>query len=113
MTVPRDAAAPQTQSKGTSQESLPLLTNADPPSDAIYVDDAMEAVGLGPFQRQLLLLCGLGVAGDAMAKAAMMYILQGASKQWSLKGGGLGLLPACGGLGQVRQSTPPLHGPPL
>lgn len=72
---------------------------------ALRVEEAIELVGIGPFQRRLWLLCSLGVAGDAMEKAAVMYIMQGVSKEWNVQGGGLGLLGAFSGVGQAIGSS--------
>lgn len=67
----------------------------------VHVDNALSSLGVGRFHYRLFLLCGSGVAGDAMEKAAMMYILQAAKKQWNLEGTALGLLGSASGFGQV------------
>mmetsp|Transcript_32983 Transcript_32983/g.90971 ORF Transcript_32983/g.90971 Transcript_32983/m.90971 type:complete len:491 (+) Transcript_32983:97-1569(+) len=68
---------------------------------AMSVEDALSRIGTGCFQRRVWFLCGLGVAGDGMEKAATMYVVQGAIKQWGVRGEAVGLLGSASGLGQM------------
>lgn len=56
------------------------------------LDQAIEQVGFGRFQRKLMVLCGLGWAADAMEVLLIAFVLPAVGEEWKLTAGQKGLL---------------------
>ncbi|SMB90737.1 MFS transporter [Deinococcus hopiensis] len=63
------------------------MTASAPPEKALAVDDAVDRLGLGPFQWRLLAICGLTWAADAMEVLLMGFALPGISAAFGLARG--------------------------
>jgi putative MFS transporter len=48
------------------------------------VDEAVEAIGIGPFQHKLLAICGASWAADAMEVLIIAYVIPNVLRQWDL-----------------------------
>ncbi len=59
-------------------------THTPGPNTHLSVDDAIDRIGLGPFQWRLLAICGLTWAADAMEVLLVGFILPGVSKSFGL-----------------------------
>lgn len=59
---------------------------------AITLDEAIDSIGFGRFQRKLMLICGLGWAADAMEVLLIAYALPEIGKEWGLSAAQVGLL---------------------
>lgn len=57
------------------------------PAPAVSLDDAIDRLGLGPFQWRLLAICGLTWAADAMEVLLMGFALPGISAAFGLERG--------------------------
>jgi len=57
---------------------------AGPPVVYITVDEAMERVGVGKFQRQIVLAAGLCFAADAMEVLLLSFLAVVVQAEWSL-----------------------------
>ncbi len=55
-------------------------------------DDVIDEIGYGPFQRKLMIICGVGWAADAMEVLLIAFALPAIIKEWSLSAGQAGLL---------------------
>ncbi|RTR25440.1 MFS transporter [Deinococcus radiophilus] len=55
-------------------------------SSQVSVDDALDQIGLGPFQWKLLAICGLTWAADAMEVLLMSFALPGIRAEFGLEG---------------------------
>lgn len=51
---------------------------------SVSFDEALESAGYGPFQRKLLVICGLGWAADAMEVLLVSFALPAMSTEWAL-----------------------------
>jgi MFS transporter, putative metabolite:H+ symporter len=59
---------------------------------SLSIDEAIEKVGFGKFQKKLLVICGLGWAADAMEVLLISFALPAVSVEWSLNNAQKGLL---------------------
>ncbi|MCC6148234.1 MAG: MFS transporter [Anaerolineaceae bacterium] len=55
-------------------------------------DEAVEKIGYGPFQRRLMIVCGLGWAADAMEVLLISFALPAIGQEWNLSNAQKGLL---------------------
>ncbi len=69
---------------------LPDDVQAAPTPGTLTVDGVIEALGVGPFQIRLLLICGLTFAADAMEVLLMGFALPGVNATFGLPPGALG-----------------------
>lgn len=69
---------------------LPDHVQAAPQPGTLSVDAIIEALGIGPFQIRLLLICGLTFAADAMEVLLMGFALPGVNASFGLPPGALG-----------------------
>ena len=51
---------------------------------SVTIDQAIEEIGYGKFQRRLLVICGLGWAADAMEVLLIAFILPAIGEEWGL-----------------------------
>jgi putative MFS transporter len=58
----------------------------------ISIDAAVDEIGMGRFQRKLLLLCGMGWAADAMEVLLIAFALPAIAEEWGLSAAQKGLL---------------------
>jgi putative MFS transporter len=58
----------------------------------ITYDQAIEQIGFGRFQRNLLVICGLGWSADAMEVLLVAFILPAVGEEWGLTNSQKGLL---------------------
>lgn len=56
------------------------------------LEEAIEAIGFGPFQRKLLWICGAGWAADAMEVLIISFVLPAVMKAWNLSSQQAGFL---------------------
>jgi putative MFS transporter len=56
------------------------------------VGQAVEAIGVGPFQYKLLAICGASWAADAMEVLIISYVIPNVIREWSLTSGQAGLI---------------------
>ncbi len=59
---------------------------------AMTVGQAVEEIGVGPFQYKLLAICGASWAADAMEVVIISYVIPSVIRQWSLTSGQAGLI---------------------
>ena len=59
---------------------------------SVTIDQAIEEIGYGKFQRRLLVICGLGWAADAMEVLLIAFILPAIGEEWGLTPTQKGLL---------------------
>jgi MFS transporter, putative metabolite:H+ symporter len=59
---------------------------------SLSIDEAIEKVGFGRFQKKLLVICGLGWAADAMEVLLISFALPAVSQEWGLNNAQKGLL---------------------
>jgi len=55
-------------------------------------DDVIDEIGFGPFQRKLMVICGIGWAADAMEVLLIAFVLPAIIKEWGLSAAQAGLL---------------------
>lgn len=55
-------------------------------------DDVIDEIGFGPFQRKLMVICGIGWAADAMEVLLIAFVLPAIIKEWGLSAARAGLL---------------------
>ena len=55
-------------------------------------DDVIDEIGFGPFQRKLMVICGVGWAADAMEVLLISFVLPAIIKEWGLSTGQAGFL---------------------
>ena len=55
-------------------------------------DDVIDEIGFGPFQRKLMVICGIGWAADAMEVLLIAFVLPAIIQEWGLSAGQAGLL---------------------
>ena len=58
----------------------------------LTVSEAVEEIGIGPFQRKLLAICGVSWAADAMEVIIISYVIPIVVAQWSLTSGQAGFI---------------------
>jgi len=58
----------------------------------LTVGEAVEEIGVGPFQYKLLAICGASWAADAMEVIIISYVIPIVIRQWSLTSGQAGLI---------------------
>ena len=58
----------------------------------ISIDAAVDEIGMGRFQRKLLLLCGMGWAADAMEVLLIAFALPAIAEEWGLSAAQKGYL---------------------
>ena len=58
----------------------------------LTLDEAISEIGMGRFQRKLLILCGLGWAADAMEVLLISFALPAIAEEWGLSAAQKGLL---------------------
>jgi MFS transporter, putative metabolite:H+ symporter len=58
----------------------------------LSLDDAVDEIGMGHFQRKLLILCGMGWAADAMEVLLISFALPAIAEEWGLSAAQKGLL---------------------
>lgn len=58
----------------------------------LTVGEAVEEIGMGPFQYKLLLVCGASWAADAMEVIIISYVIPNVVQQWSLTSAQAGLI---------------------
>ena len=56
------------------------------------VGEAVEQIGVGPFQYKLLAICGASWAADAMEVLIISYVIPNVIREWSLTSGQAGLI---------------------
>jgi putative MFS transporter len=56
------------------------------------VGEAVEEIGVGPFQYKLLAICGASWAADAMEVVIISYVIPNVIRQWSLESAQAGLI---------------------
>lgn len=66
--------------------------NATTVSTPRHYDDVIDEIGFGPFQRKLMVICGVGWAADAMEVLLIAFVLPAIIKEWGLSAGQAGLL---------------------
>jgi putative MFS transporter len=58
----------------------------------LTIDEAIEQIGLGPFQYKLLAICGAGWAADAMEVIIIAFVIPAVIREWSLTSGQAGFI---------------------
>ena len=66
--------------------------NATTVSTPHRYDDVIDEIGFGPFQRKLMVICGIGWAADAMEVLLIAFVLPAIIKEWGLSAAQAGLL---------------------
>ncbi len=66
--------------------------NATTVSTPRRYDDVIDEIGFGPFQRKLMVICGIGWAADAMEVLLIAFVLPSIIKEWGLSAAQAGLL---------------------
>lgn len=69
--------------------------------NSLALEDAIEQVGFGRFQRKLMVLCGLGWAADAMEVLLISFALPSIAQEWNLTGPQMALLTTAIFLGML------------
>jgi putative MFS transporter len=59
---------------------------------SLTVSEAVEEIGVGPFQHKLLVICGASWAADAMEVIIISYVIPIVVSQWSLTSGQAGFI---------------------
>ena len=68
---------------------------------AMSIDEAIQQIGYGRFQRKLMVICGLGWAADAMEVLLIAFALPAIIEEWSLTPAESGLLSTAIFLGML------------
>ncbi len=74
---------------------------APPVSRPLSLDEAVDRIGFGRFQRRLLLVCGVTWAADAGELLAMGFALPGVREEFGLSAAGAGAVAAAAFLGML------------
>jgi putative MFS transporter len=84
-------------------ENYPLGTVIPSPAapTQLSLDDVVDRIGFGPFQRRLLLVCGVTWAADAAELLAIGFALPGVREDFGLSTGQAGLVAAAAFLGML------------
>ena len=75
------------------------------PTPGLDVEDAIDRVGFGPFQRRLLLACGITWAADAAELLAIGFALPGIREDFGLTAFGSGMVASSAFVGMLLGAT--------